>query len=148
MKFVRTHRFRFTVDYTDRPRRPMSKALPDLPYEELEDDFYQAPYGSADRPRVPLIVLAQQQQNDLSPSESDSGSNMGRPRSHLTTITERTEHTEASRHWPSKQQLVSMNDPRPISTGSSFTSYGQVIGEIYFLASRVDTLVLYTLHAL
>jgi hypothetical protein len=80
------------------------------------------------RPRVPLIVLAQQNGYPPPPEPSEPGTF---PRYRLSTITEKSERTEASRHWPSKQQLYAYNDPHPSSPLSSNTSYGQLIGEIY-----------------
>ena len=49
--------------------------------------------------------------------------------SRLSTITELTERTEPSRHWPSRQQLVAMNNPRALSSTETTSSYGNVIGE-------------------
>lgn len=125
------------------------KDLPPLPadflsfenYQEYpgEDGFFQGssdtyqPYDVADyeldvegRPRVPLIVLAQQgHPPPCEPSEPDTF-----PMRHcLSTISEKSERTEASRHWPSKQQLYAHNNPQPASPMSSYTSYGQVIGK-------------------
>ena len=48
--------------------------------------------------------------------------------SRLSTITELTERTEPSRHWPSRQQLVAMNNPRALSSSETTSSYGKVIG--------------------
>jgi len=132
-----------------------SKELPPLPadFREFqdnqdytdEDEFYQGDVSSPTfrtheiagdheldgdgRPRVPLIVLAQQSQHPPPlPEPSDPGTFPVKYR--LSTISEKSERTEASRHWPSKQQLYAYNDPQPSSPMSSNTSYGQVIGEI------------------
>lgn len=92
--------------------------------------------GDLDRPRVPLIVLAQQGQHEVYypedyPEEVDSDDIplgvMSRG-SRLSTITEITERTEPSRHWPSKQQLVALNNPRASMITDTTTSYGEVIG--------------------
>lgn len=141
------HRFRTTGDRT-------SKELPPLPadFREFqdsqdytdEDEFYQGDESSPTfrshdiagdheldgdgRPRVPLIVLAQQSDHPPPlPEPSEPGTFPARYR--LSTISEKSERTEASRHWPSKQQLYAYNDPQPSSPMSSNTSYGQVIGE-------------------
>lgn len=91
--------------------------------------------GDLDRPRVPLIVLAQQGQHEVYypeeyPDEVDSDDIplgvMSRG-SRLSTITEITERTEPSRHWPSKQQLVALNNPRASTITDTTTSYGEVI---------------------
>ncbi|KAH7916814.1 HBS1 N-terminus-domain-containing protein [Hygrophoropsis aurantiaca] len=108
----------------------LGKALPSPPdgeqeeyiYHEVGDSRFEYEDG-AGRPRVPLIVLAQQGQYQQDYYTDDYAESSGR----LSPITEHTEVTEPSRHWPSKQQLLAMNNPRaPSSTGSS-TSYGQVI---------------------
>ncbi|KAF9246908.1 hypothetical protein BU15DRAFT_38790 [Melanogaster broomeanus] len=100
-----------------------------------------------DRPRVPLIVLAQQGQyqpdyypapqyldydQDMEPDDIplDFMSPADR-NSRLSTITELTERTEPSRHWPSRQQLVAMNNPRALSSSETTSSYGQVIGKFH-----------------
>jgi hypothetical protein len=116
----------------------------DIPPDGLEadDEYYppssryqsmlQSQFRPDDRPRVPLIVLAQQQQMQRYRDQqfSDGGSSVlsGAP-SRLSTITERTERTEASRHWPSRQQLVALSNRSPSSTTSSDTSYGQPLGK-------------------
>ncbi|KAG2043211.1 hypothetical protein BDR03DRAFT_931403 [Suillus americanus] len=91
--------------------------------------------GDLDRPRVPLIVLAQQGQHEVYypeeyPEEVDSDDIplgvMSRG-SRLSTITEITERTEPSRHWPSQQQLVALNNPRASTITDTTTSYGEVI---------------------
>ncbi|KZP07150.1 hypothetical protein FIBSPDRAFT_294518 [Athelia psychrophila] len=110
------------------------RGLPPLPadflaydnYEDYPDEesFYQGPAHDLDadgRPRVPLIHLAQQGHPPSEPSE------YGAMRYRLSTISEKSERTEASRHWPSKQQLYAHNDPVPTSPMSSYTSYGQLI---------------------
>ena len=117
------------------------KGLPSLPadylaydnYEEYPEDegFFQGPIEpyelDADgRPRVPLIHLAQAgQPPPLDVSELGS---YPMQQYRLSTISEKSERTEASRHWPSKQQLYAHNDPVPASPMSSYTSYGQLIG--------------------
>ncbi|KIJ19883.1 hypothetical protein PAXINDRAFT_166094 [Paxillus involutus ATCC 200175] len=103
-----------------------------------------AGYYSEDleRPRVPLIVLAQQGQpqtdyypapqfieygQEMDPNDISLGLMSPDRNSRLSTITELTERTEPSRHWPSKQQLVAMNNPRALSSTGTTSSYGQVI---------------------
>ncbi|KAG1813416.1 hypothetical protein EV424DRAFT_65922 [Suillus variegatus] len=91
--------------------------------------------GDLDRPRVPLIVLAQQGQHEVYypeefPEEVDSDDiplGVLSRGSRLSTITEITERTEPSRHWPSKQQLVALNNPRASMITDTTTSYGEVI---------------------
>lgn len=110
------------------------KGLPPLPAEFLaydnyddypdEEAFFQGPVHELDadeRARVPLIYLAQQGQ----PLSELSG-----PAAYtrLSTISEKSERTEASRNWPSKQQLYAHNNPVPSSPMSSYTTYGEVIG--------------------
>ncbi|KAF9224315.1 hypothetical protein BS17DRAFT_752266 [Gyrodon lividus] len=96
-----------------------------------------------ERPRVPLIVLAQQGQHQPdyypAPQYLEYGQGMDSDdipldlmspadrNSRLSTITELTERTEPSRHWPSKQQLVAMNNPRALSSSETTSSYGQII---------------------
>jgi len=78
-----------------------------------------------DRPRIPLIHLAQQRQQEF-----DDASTIGSPqpvRKSLSTITERTERTEPSTHAPSKQPFA-LNPSRAPSS-SVCTSYGQIIGK-------------------
>jgi hypothetical protein len=71
------------------------------------------------RSRIPLIVLAQQNV-DAEISEPDT--RVMRPA--LSTITERTERTEANTpHWRSNL----LNTPRPLSSTPT-SSYGEVIG--------------------
>ncbi|KAF8845633.1 hypothetical protein BDN67DRAFT_1006911 [Paxillus ammoniavirescens] len=103
-----------------------------------------AGYYSEDleRPRVPLIVLAQQGQpqtdyypapqfveygQEMDPNDISLGLMSPDRNSRLSTITELTERTEPSRHWPSRQQLVAMNNPRALSSTGTTSSYGQVI---------------------
>lgn len=137
------HFFRITGDRD-------SKDLPPLPadfrnFQDTQDDdgFYQGPLSPLDayddasygvdsdgRSRVPLIVLAQQGQHPP-PEPSDAGVYPMRFR--LSTISEKSERTEASKHWPSKQQLYAHNDPHPSPPMSSNTSYGQLIGELFCL---------------
>lgn len=128
-----------------------SKDLPPLPADFRnfqgdyadDDDFYGAgpndilspldeEFDMDGRPRVPLIHLAQQFQDPPSESSGDAGYPMGRYR--LSTISEKSEKTEASRNWPSRQQLIAHNDPKPSPPMSSNTSYGEVIGESRSLA--------------
>ncbi|EGO01587.1 hypothetical protein SERLA73DRAFT_176964 [Serpula lacrymans var. lacrymans S7.3] len=132
----------------ERKAQRASKELPPLPYDQqgneyvTEYDEYQPPefiplrgeyeYDEDGRPRVPLIVLAQQgHYQDYQPEgypEEYPEDYTESARSYtcaLSTITERTERTEASSRWPNKQQLMALNNPRaPSSTGTS-TSYGQ-----------------------
>lgn len=75
------------------------------------------------RSRLPLIVLAQQQgygSEGLSVAPET-------PYGRLSTITERTERTEPSPYWRSRQYLAPPDTSRDIS--SPETSYGQVIGQ-------------------
>ncbi|KIJ70437.1 hypothetical protein HYDPIDRAFT_172255 [Hydnomerulius pinastri MD-312] len=115
-----------------------------------------AGYYSEDmeRPRVPLIVLAQQgqYQPDYYPApefveydeEMDHDDvplgmmSPGDRNSRLSTITELTERTEPSRHWPSRQQLVAMNNPRALSSSEITSSYGQVIDRHSRTSQSVD----------
>lgn len=115
---------------------------------------FPAPQGSTglgryvpedlERPRVPLIVLAQQGQYqpdyypapqslsyDQEVDSDDVSLGLMSPDRHsrLSTITELTERTEPSSHWPSRQQLVAMNNPRALSSCETASSYGKVIGE-------------------
>lgn len=104
------------------------------PYDAVEG--YEADMDG--RPRVPLIVLAQQGQHPPPlPEPSDPGTYPYRYR--LSTISEKSERTEASRHWPSRQQLYAYNDPQPSSPMSSNTSYGQLIGEIVDQLTRCSS---------
>lgn len=124
--------------------RPVSNDM--LPSEGMEGVYdvpqyvagptgYEYYDGDLDRPRVPLIVLAQQGQHEVyypedDPEEVDSDDiplGVLSRGSRLSTITEITERTEPSRHWPSKQQLVALNNPRASTITDTTTSYGQVI---------------------
>lgn len=104
--------------------------------------------GDLERPRVPLIVLAQQghfqpdyypapqyvdYDPEVDPDEFPLGPMSPDRSSHLSTITEVTERTEPSRHWPSRQQLVAMNNPRALSSSETTSSYGQVIGAFRYI---------------
>lgn len=118
----------------DTPSEGMEGAH-DVPQYVAGPTGYEYYDGDLDRPRVPLIVLAQQGQHEAYypeeyPDEVDSDDIplgvMSRG-SRLSTITEITERTEPSRHWPSKQQLVALNNPRASTISNSTTSYGQVI---------------------
>ncbi|KAJ8588767.1 hypothetical protein M405DRAFT_237438 [Rhizopogon salebrosus TDB-379] len=89
-----------------------------------------------ERPRVPLIVLAQQGQHpdDYYPEEyleevdsDDVPLGLMSHGSRLSTITEITERTEPSSHWSSKQQLVALNQARASTATDTTTSYGQVV---------------------
>jgi hypothetical protein len=93
-----------------------------------------------ERPRVPLIVLAQQGQHpdDYYPEEyleevdsDDVPLGLMSHGSRLSTITEITERTEPSSHWSSKQQLVALNQARASTATDTTTSYGQVVGAWY-----------------
>ncbi|KAF9008789.1 hypothetical protein BDQ17DRAFT_75755 [Cyathus striatus] len=85
-----------------------------------EEYYHGYPYNAADagelRPGVPKIMLAQQQGNMhpemLSPSVEDR---------RLSTITERTEYTEMTPHWRTR------NLGGYAASSSDSTSYGQVI---------------------
>lgn len=139
---VSTHDY---LHYRPTSENRRSKDLPPLPvdfrnFRADDDDFYGGDnplspiddeLDSDDRPRVPLIHLAQQLQSPPSES-SDLGYPMGRYR--LSTISEKSEKTEASRNWPSRQQLYAHNDPKPSPPMSSNTSYGEVISESPFIA--------------
>ncbi|KAG1753691.1 uncharacterized protein EDB91DRAFT_412217 [Suillus paluster] len=124
--------------------RPVSNDM--LPSEGAEGGYdgpqyvagptgYEYYDGDLDRPRVPLIVLAQQGQHEVYypedyPEEVDSDDiplGVLSRGSRLSTITEITERTEPSRHWPSKQQLVALNNPRASTITDTTSSYGQVI---------------------
>lgn len=95
-------------------------------YGEYSSPPIQDSPGPDGRSRTPLIVLAQQQ----NPIEPNTFGGSPRPlRKLLSTISERTERTEASPHWPSRQQLVALNTPRPPTTSPS-TSYGHLIGMV------------------
>ncbi|KAJ7638537.1 hypothetical protein FB45DRAFT_405216 [Roridomyces roridus] len=79
--------------------------------------------------RVPLIVRAQQmypQDEVLDPVDGGTPA-----RRELSTISERTEHTEIvsprSPNWPIRRQLRSLTVPRPVS--SVPTSYGQAVDD-------------------
>ncbi|KAL4075712.1 hypothetical protein J3A83DRAFT_2030247 [Scleroderma citrinum] len=90
-----------------------------------------------ERPRVPLIVLAQQghYQPDYYPQEyveyvpemdfDDAPMGIMSRASRLSTITELTERTEPSRHRPSGQYLT--NGARGSLSTDTTSSYGQVI---------------------
>lgn len=108
------------------------KDLPPLPEQEHRERGYGEYSPPAivprreeeeERSRVPLIVRAQQQNE---PAELESEATGAPVKRNLSTITERTERTEISPHWPTRQQVVSLNLPRPPS--SVTTSYGRAIG--------------------
>jgi hypothetical protein len=80
-----------------------------------------------ERPRVPLIIQAQQQQQEGQDHDMSSDSSPLAVRKSLSTITERTEYTEAPYHWEPRQ-LYAVNASRAPSTSTS-TSYGQVLGK-------------------
>ncbi|KAG1820544.1 uncharacterized protein BJ212DRAFT_1036979 [Suillus subaureus] len=114
---------------------PAGEGVHDEPQYVAGPTGYEYYDGDLDRPRVPLIVLAQQGQHEVYypeeyPDEVDSDDIplgvMSRG-SRLSTITEITERTEPSRHWPSKQQLVALNNPRASMITDTTTSYGEVI---------------------
>ncbi|KAJ7774209.1 hypothetical protein DFH07DRAFT_912701 [Mycena maculata] len=93
-----------------------------IPRRVLEED----PAEEEERSRVPLIVQAQQQYDSVELEAEATGAPVKR---NLSTITERTERTEIfSPHWPTGQQLMSLNLPRPPS--SATTSYGRVVAFI------------------
>ena len=93
------------------------------------------------RPRIPLIHLAQQQHvsavqqafQTAAEGEPDDptavsmypNANMRRI---LTTISERTELSEASAHWPSRNQYLGVDAPR-LADSSPATSYGKLLSE-------------------
>lgn len=92
------------------------------------------------RPRVPLIVLAQQGHNGLEAELGEDGSHGGDMESvgdgmgviprdfRLSTISEHTELTELSRRWTSSRRVGAMG-PTASLTSNTTSSYGQVIGE-------------------
>ena len=111
-----------------------AKNLPPVPqnYDETPSnaEYYNPRYQQeeqgepAPRSRVPLIVLAQQQQGYNGAMESEpSTPRIMRPT--LSTITERTERTEP---MPYRPQLLSPNTPQP-ATSSLTSSYGEIIGK-------------------
>ncbi|KAJ7667696.1 hypothetical protein DFH06DRAFT_1322282 [Mycena polygramma] len=77
-----------------------------------------------ERSHVPLIVLAQQQYD---PAELESEATGAPVKRNLSTITERTERTEISPHWPTRQQIVSLH--LPPAPSSVTTSYGRAIDQ-------------------
>lgn len=78
-------------------------------------------YGQPEvRSRLPLILQAQEGFLPV-----DDGST--RPY-RLSTITERTERTEPSPHWRSRQPFLSASTPQTFPS-SPTTSYGQLVGE-------------------
>lgn len=92
-------------------------------------EYYDTQYwqeqeqGEAEvRPRIPLIVLAQQ----YGVTEVSEPGTPRVVRSTLSTITERTEHTEATPHWRSRH----LNTPRPLSSTPT-SSYGEIISPSY-----------------
>lgn len=91
-----------------------------MPRRVIEEDFGE----QEERSHVPLIVLAQQQY----PAELEEEGTGAPVKRNLSTITERTERTEISPHWPTRQQLMSLNLPRAPS--SVTTSYGQAVGAL------------------
>jgi hypothetical protein len=128
------------------------------PYFCVVDTIFTAPFPAPrdstglvgyvpedlERPRVPLIVLAQKGQyqpdyypapqslsydQEVDPDDVSLGLMSPDRHSRLSTITELTERTEPSSHWPSRQQLVAMNNPRAMSSCETASSYGKVIGE-------------------
>lgn len=105
------------------------KSLPHVPHDDDDDDGVASNveyYEPTERSRVPLI----HQQGYLPVEEPET------PRLRtLSTIEEKTERTEASPRWPSRQQLISLNTPRPLSS-SPTSSYGEVIGELCTLVTR------------
>jgi hypothetical protein len=80
------------------------------------------------RPRIPLIVLAQQN----GATEASETSTPRVMRTALSTISERTERTEATPRWRSGM----LNTPRPLSSALT-SSYGEIIGLSLFLFSSV-----------
>lgn len=112
---------------------PEEKPLP-LPPGQDDSDLYQyfpPAHGFAvtesGRTNVPLIRLAQNQpQEDYEYSEYASSP---RPRSRLTTITERTERTEDSRDWMARpRESGTLSSSRVSSSLTTTTDYGQIIG--------------------
>jgi hypothetical protein len=120
------------------PEQPIGVDLHSVAAGDDEDEYFspvslhhRMSSGQTDaheRPRVPLIVLAQQQQQqEGGDHDMSSDSSPLAVRKSLSTITERTEYTEAPYHWESRQ-LYAVNASRAPST-STLTSYGQVLGK-------------------
>ena len=86
------------------------------------------------RPRVPLIVLAQQRQQMQMQHEGDRPepsipSPPPTARRSLSTITELTERTEVPSNLQANQDYLHRSTLRPPSSASTMTSYGHVICE-------------------
>ncbi|KAJ7162535.1 hypothetical protein C8R43DRAFT_880262 [Mycena crocata] len=99
-----------------------------VPRRVIEDDSGEP----EERSHVPLIVLAQQQY-DPTELEPEGAAPVKR---NLSTITERTERTEMSPHWPTRQHLMSLNLPRAPS--SVTTSYGRAVAPGDTTANSLD----------
>ncbi|KAJ8522995.1 hypothetical protein ONZ45_g508 [Pleurotus djamor] len=112
------------------------KDLPPLPSQDVPPTYLHANYQGGERPRIPLIVLAQQQyQENLADDSQSSIYQGGNTGYRLSTISERTERTEPSPAWPLRKQHTSVSSstpiqaPRPLSATPSTSSYGEIIGD-------------------
>ena len=114
----------------------MAKALPPIPERDVPSnlEYYNPerfshldPSQPVERSRIPLIVLAQQQQgyNVPDPEEYESPPRQWR----LSTITEKSERTEFTPRWAHSQQLMT---PSRGLAPSSLSSYGEIIGGAEF----------------
>jgi len=124
----------------------MTKALPPIPserdvpsnleYYHPEQFSHLDPSRSVERSRIPLIVLAQQQQGY---SEPDPEEYENPPRQwRLSTITEKSERTEFTPRWAHSQQLMT---PSRGPALSSISSYGEIVGERGFPSHLISHLV-------
>ncbi|KAJ6510144.1 hypothetical protein C8R47DRAFT_964479, partial [Mycena vitilis] len=102
-----------------------------VPRRVVEEDVDE----QEERSHVPLIVLAQQQYD---PAELESEATGAPVKRNLSTITERTERTEISPHWPTRQQIVSLH--LPPAPSSVTTSYGRAIAHTYADQGPADSL--------
>lgn len=116
----------------------------DLHPSQDDDDFFsptsfhhqlREQQGMMDsRPRVPLIVLAQQRQQmqmQLQNHEPESSAPSPLPATWraLSTITELTERTEVPSNFQANRHLLDQRTIRPPSSASTITSYGKVLCE-------------------
>ncbi|KAF9495727.1 hypothetical protein BDN71DRAFT_1506483 [Pleurotus eryngii] len=108
------------------------KDLPPLPPDAgaSSPTYLHANYQGGERPRIPLIVLAQQQYRENAGDDSQSSIQQDVSAGYrLSTISERTERTEPSPAWPLRKQAATpspLHVPRPASETPS-TSYGEVV---------------------
>ncbi len=121
------------------------KDLPPLPPDDgtISPTYLHANYQGGERPRIPLIVLAQQQYRENVGDDSQSSIQQDASAVYrLSTISERTERTEPSPAWPLRKQAATpspLHVPRPASVTPS-TSYGEVIEGAYYLLVHPLTL--------